>query len=161
MTLVIVAFVVLLTSGGGVQAAFAPADRSALKAAVGACSDEGACTGGCLGETADGSCPIFAASNDATGNPYGVIGDWNVSRVTSLAKSMANFHSFVFLINCLFLESLWFSNNLEFLFFLFGFNLNCIDHTPYSYSVLFCSCIQCGHFRMGHGSSDDHVLQYV
>jgi hypothetical protein len=40
-----------------------------------------------LGETTDGSCPIFAASNDATGNRYGVIGDWDVSAVTSMDSS--------------------------------------------------------------------------
>jgi hypothetical protein len=72
-----------------VGAVFAPADNAALKAAVGRCSyewtvDAHVCTGGCLGETANGSCPIFAASNDATGNPYGVIGLWNVSQVTSM-----------------------------------------------------------------------------
>jgi hypothetical protein len=63
---------------------FTPADSAALKAAVGTCTrtyDSGSyvysCTGGCLGETPDGSCPIFAASN-------GVIGDWDVSAVTSM-----------------------------------------------------------------------------
>jgi hypothetical protein len=70
-----------------VGAVFAPANRDALKAAVGTCTSSGVCTGGCLGETADGSCPIFAASNDATGNPYGVIGDWDVSAVTSMVTS--------------------------------------------------------------------------
>jgi hypothetical protein len=74
-----------------VRAVFAPADRAALKAAVGTCSSHlFVCTGGCLGETTDGSCPIFAASNDATGNPYGVIGDWDVSLVTSMYKSKCN-----------------------------------------------------------------------
>ena len=68
------------------QAVFAPADRAALKAAVGSCS-YGVCTGGCLGETADGSCPTFAASNDAAGNSYGVIGDLGVSSVTSMYES--------------------------------------------------------------------------
>ena len=80
----------------GTQAAFAPADTAALKAAVGTCSDgydfnsatgrfNIICTGGCLGETPDGSCPLFAASNDATSNPYSVIGDWDVSRVTDMS----------------------------------------------------------------------------
>jgi len=73
--------------GGVVQAVFTPADSAALKAAVGTCTYGAGCTGGCLGETRDGSCPIFAASNDATGNPYGVIGDWDVSLVTSMYKS--------------------------------------------------------------------------
>jgi hypothetical protein len=80
---------------GGVQAAFTPADgdqfgNGPLKDAVGTCKRTGvvfSCTGGCLGETEDGSCPTFAASNDATGNPYGVIGDWDISKVTSLYNS--------------------------------------------------------------------------
>jgi hypothetical protein len=83
-----VSLLVSLFGGVGVvQAVFAPADRDALKAAVGTCSYGGACTGGCLGETADGSCPIFAASDDATGNPYGVIGTWDVSAVKSMYQS--------------------------------------------------------------------------
>jgi len=56
------------------QAVFAPADRAALKAAVDRC----------YLETTDGSCPIFAASDATPGNPYGVIGDWDVSAVTSM-----------------------------------------------------------------------------
>lgn len=62
----------------GTQAVFAPANKAALKAAVGTC----------LIETADGSCPTFAASTvPGTGNPYGVIGDWDVSAVTSMSHS--------------------------------------------------------------------------
>jgi len=80
----------------GTQAAFAPADRAALKAAVGSCTGSGwngnsynsySCTGGCLGETPDGSCPTFAASHATPGNPYGVIGDWDVSAVTDMDYS--------------------------------------------------------------------------
>ena len=42
----------------------------------------------CLSETTNGSCPVFAASNvPGTGNPYGVIGDWDVSSVTSMYQS--------------------------------------------------------------------------
>jgi hypothetical protein len=59
---------------GGV---FAPADRAALRAAVVTC----------LSETADGSCPSFAATDATPGNPYGVIGDWDVSAVTSMQHS--------------------------------------------------------------------------
>ena len=90
---VFVAFVVLLTSGGGVQAVFTPADSDALKVAVGTCSCTGwngqmytscSCTGGCLGETRDGSCPILAATDATLGNPYGVIGDWDVSAVKDM-----------------------------------------------------------------------------
>jgi hypothetical protein len=92
-----VSLLVSLFGGVGVvQAAFAPVDSAALKAAVGTCgSDDSAfvCTGGCLGETADGSCPNFAASNDATGHPYGVIGDWDVSSVTSMNQSKCTFSS--------------------------------------------------------------------
>ena len=40
-----------------------------------------------MGETADGSCPIFAATDATPGNPYGVIGDWDVSAVTSMEQS--------------------------------------------------------------------------
>ena len=77
------------------RAVFAPADKAALKAAVGTCTQSGSnpnyvytCTGGCLGETADGSCPILAASNvPGTGTPYGVIGDWDVSAVTNMHHS--------------------------------------------------------------------------
>jgi hypothetical protein len=71
-------------------AAFAPTDAAALKAAVGSCTYNGGCTGGCLGETPDGSCPIFARTTVPNSNPpttYGVIGDWDVSQVTSLANS--------------------------------------------------------------------------
>ena len=53
---------------------FKPAGYAALKVAVEAC----------LAETSDGTCPIFAASDDTTGKPYGVIGDWDISAVTSL-----------------------------------------------------------------------------
>ena len=84
--------------GGGVQAAFAPANSTALKAAVGTCTYSGACTGGCLGETTNGSCPIFAASDDGTGNPYGVMGDWIVSQVTSLSQSTFNFQPLCLLV---------------------------------------------------------------
>ena len=73
-----------------VGAVFAPADRAVLKAAVGTCtrtSGVSSCTGGCLGETADGSCPTFAASHATPGNPYGVMGDWDVSKVTSMLYS--------------------------------------------------------------------------
>ena len=73
-----------------VQAVFTPANRVDLKDAVGTCVDTGAsfsCTGGCLGETPNGSCPIFAASNDATGNPRGAIGDWDVSSVMNMHQS--------------------------------------------------------------------------
>ena len=56
---------------------FTPANSAALKTAVTAC----------LQETDDGTCPIFAASNDATGNPYGVIGKWQTGAVTSMYMS--------------------------------------------------------------------------
>ena len=63
---------------------FYPADSAALNTAVQSC----------LGETGDGSCPTFAASNDATGNPYGVMGDWDVSKVTSMFQSTSTPPSF-------------------------------------------------------------------
>ena len=59
-----VSLLVSLFAGVGVvQAAFAPADRAALKAAIGSCS-YGVCTGGCLGETTDGKC-VVSCSNPA------------------------------------------------------------------------------------------------
>ena len=67
----------LLATPHFANASFTPADRTALKTAVDAC----------LSETGDGSCPIFAASNDNTGNPYGVIGTWDVSSVTNMQES--------------------------------------------------------------------------
>ena len=60
-----------------VHAAFTPADSAALNTAVQAC----------LVETNDGSCPIFAASNDATGHPYGAIGEWQTGNVTDMSQS--------------------------------------------------------------------------
>ena len=83
-------FVATLLMVDVVGAVFAPVDKAALKAAVGTCYSSG-CTGGCLGETADGSCPIFAASNvPSNGVPYGVISDWDVSAVTDMSRSKCN-----------------------------------------------------------------------
>jgi hypothetical protein len=73
---------------GGVQAVFTPADNAAFTSAKSSC----------LSETGDGSCPIFAASNvTATGNPYGVMGDWDMSKVTSLSGSTSTPPSFFLL----------------------------------------------------------------
>ena len=69
-----------------VGGAFYEFGRASLKAAIGTCNNDG-CIGGCLGETPDGSCPIFAASNDTTGHPYGVIDDWNVAQVAQFDES--------------------------------------------------------------------------
>ena len=66
-----------------VQAVFTPAGGQSYE--IGRYALKNAVTS-CLSETADGSCPIFAASNDATGNPYGVIGDWDVSLVTRMDR---------------------------------------------------------------------------
>ena len=79
----------------GTQAVFTPANTAVLKAAVGTCTQSytsGAwvypCTGGCLGENATGYCPKFAAnSTDANGNPYGLIGSWDTSLVTTMKLS--------------------------------------------------------------------------
>ena len=82
-------FVAMLLRVDVVGAVFTPADSAALKAAVGTCNS-GGCTGGggCLGETADGSCPTFATSNvPGTSNPYGVIGGWDVSAVANMYQS--------------------------------------------------------------------------
>ena len=73
-----------------VGAAFTPTNRAALKAAIGTCNDQRKCTGGCLGEKPhNGSCPILAASKDATGNLYGVIGEWNTGNVTDMHSMFA------------------------------------------------------------------------
>jgi len=77
-----VSLLVSLFAGVGVvQAVFTPEDGNywdgPLKNAIASC----------LSETPDGSCPTFAASNDASGNPYGVIGVWDVSAVTSMENS--------------------------------------------------------------------------
>ena len=87
----------LLATAHFANASFTPTSRTALKTAVDAC----------ISETDDGSCPIFAASNDNTGNPYGVIGTWDVSSVTSMSQSMCHlsFHPFSF---CCLLSSLFF-----------------------------------------------------
>jgi len=84
---VFVALLLICTIDSGVHAVFTPADSAALKAAVGSCTSRGGCTGGCLGENGNGTCPIFAASDATPGNPYGVMGDWDVSKVTSLKES--------------------------------------------------------------------------
>ena len=73
---------------GVVDAAFTPANSAALQTAVGTCDNTGHCVGGCLGEgTGDGACPLFAASKDATGHPYGAIGDWQTGNVTDMSQS--------------------------------------------------------------------------
>ena len=69
------------------QAVFTPANRAALKAAVGTCDLNGGVTGGCLMETpSDGSCPIYS-----TGWPMasvdGPMPDWNTSFVTDMHSS--------------------------------------------------------------------------
>ena len=58
----------------GCQAVFTPTTNAQLRAAI----------GHCVGESNDGNCPIFEASNDNTGNPYGPIGTWDVSQVTNM-----------------------------------------------------------------------------
>ena len=149
---------------GGVQAAFTPADSAALKAAVGTCVygyPNYVCTGGCLGETGNGSCPTFAASNDATGNPYGVMGDWDMSKVTSLENS--TFTPPFFLVSLFTVDSL---HSPPYCFFLrfpdFPFVGLSTTHAPTSsYSVLCCCCIQRGHFQVEHCGGDKHANQYV
>ena len=82
----------LLATPQFANASFTPADKTALKTAVDAC----------LSETGDGSCPIFAASHDNTGHPYGGIGTWDVSSVTSMSYSMyLSFFSISFSFNIL------------------------------------------------------------
>ena len=66
------------------QGVFRPVNSGALKSAV----------RGCLQETADGSCPVFAAKVDANGNPYGVISDWDTSLVTEMEQLFQNAAAF-------------------------------------------------------------------
>ena len=89
-----ISLILFLTMLTGTQAVFTPANTAALKAAVGTCTRSGSypsytysCTGGCLGENATGYCPTFAASIDAIGNQYGLIGDWDTSQVTTMYRS--------------------------------------------------------------------------
>ena len=81
-----------------VQAVFTPEIGNVLMASYGHGPLKTAIDS-CLTETGDGSCPNFAASNDTTaGNPYGVMGDWNVSKVTSMRHS-----TFTSVSRCLFI----------------------------------------------------------
>jgi len=92
-----------------VQAVFTPENTDALKAAVGSCSCSNCdgsnptfscAAGGCLGENMTGYCPTFAATTEATtGNPYGVMGDWNVSKVTDMFRCTSTS-----VLRCLFLD---------------------------------------------------------
>ena len=79
--LLIITFLV----SGGVDAAFAPADHAALRTAVNECLGE---AGG------DGSCPDFSASNDETGHPHAVMGEWDISKVTSIKNLFHNQQNF-------------------------------------------------------------------
>ena len=158
---VFVALLLICTIDSGVHAVFTPADSAALKAAVGSCTFSGGCTGGCLGENGNGTCPTFAASNDATGNPYGVMGDWDMSKVTSLENS--TFTPPFFLVSLFTVDSL---HSPPYCFFLrfpdFPFVGLSTTHAPTSsYSVLCCCCIQRGHFKMEHGGGDEHGQRYV
>ena len=58
---------------------FAPADGDALKAAVESCLYDSGCNG-CRASCSND----FAASQDPTGNPYGPMNDWDVSRVVRM-----------------------------------------------------------------------------
>ena len=89
----------LLTCVDVVEGVFTPVNNADFRAALGSCSCQSSCygtddvgrqgtpdcTGGCLGETSDGSCPKFAAQN---GN--GVLGDWDVSKVTDMSMDGYN-----------------------------------------------------------------------
>mgnify|MGYP006076334179 CR=1 FL=1 len=101
-------------------AVFTPADSAALKAAVGTCSWNGVCTGGCLGETGDGSCPTLAGTVwDGDSDTYGVMGDWDVSQVTSLDQSTSCPHPLVSVVLSLEFHSLPLLLFLRFLDFYF------------------------------------------
>ena len=55
---------------------FTPVDRSALKMTA---------VDACILEIGDGS-PTFAASNDATGSPYGALSNWDVSKIVNMSN---------------------------------------------------------------------------
>jgi hypothetical protein len=141
-----------------------------LKAAVGTC-DDGACTGGCLGETPDGSCPIFAASNDATGNPYGVIGGWDVSLVTSMNNSKCTISPslcghgsvVVFLNTWTRVSSAQFSYVLLFVFWngtFYCFGISFLYCTLLSScSVLWRICVQSGRVLLEYWGGDKYGKQ--
>ena len=96
LALVFLALVLFCGVDGG-WAVFTPTGDS-LDAAVHNCLSEH--SGG--RSQSNGSCPIFSASIDAaTGNPYGVMGDWNVSQVTSLKGGTSTPSSFS-LVCCIF-----------------------------------------------------------
>ena len=71
-----------------VHAVFTPADFDAVENAISSC----------LHENTTGYCPDFAASeaNTTTGNLYGLMGDWDVSKVTRMNSSTFSsvFHTF-------------------------------------------------------------------
>ena len=75
----------MLFSTDVVEAVFTPDDgpydTGPLKTAVTSC----------LAETGDGSCPIFIASNDASGNPHGAMSDWDVSKVTTMENLFSSY----------------------------------------------------------------------
>lgn len=134
-----------------VRAVFTPANVGDLKYAIGSCNFlKCTCSGGCLGENATGSCPTFAASDDATGNPRGMMGDWDVSNVTSLRNSKSSPPVFFCLIcgpsdPCSLTPFLFLS------FFLVGVTV----------SVQRCLCVQCRYFKMEHCQGDGYGVGYV
>ena len=67
-------FVMMATLPTMVVGVFTPTDRTGLKTVV----DE------CLTQTANGLCPTFSTSNDASGSPYGAMSEWDTSKVTEM-----------------------------------------------------------------------------
>ena len=150
----------------GTQAVFTPANRDALKAAVDTC----------LSQTPDGSCPSFAATDATPGNPYGVIGAWDVSAVTTMHGSKCTFppslcghafHDYVFWIYTLTRVSSD-HNSHTFCYFVFvilkrySFLLFVVGGLCFLCCTLSCSvwtqiCVQSGRVQMEYCGSDNYA----
>ena len=69
--------------GLSANAAFAPENSGELRSALSKC----------VKQSPTGACPLFEASDDGTGKPYGPVSAWDISKVTSLSGIFASFSS--------------------------------------------------------------------
>ena len=69
--------------GLSANAAFAPENSNELRSALSKC----------VKQSPTGACPLFEASDDGTGKPYGPVSAWDISKVTSLSGIFASFSS--------------------------------------------------------------------
>jgi surface protein len=116
-----VAILLHVASQTMVDAVCAPSGNTNLKLAVNAC----------LSESSTGHCPNFAAASNGAGcnngGVNGVLGDWDVSQVTSLEKVFAEQGSFNEDI------SKWDVSSVD--------NMDQSTFLSFSFSLSFCSCI--------------------